>query len=309
MARRLCAISVDLDEIHHYYAIHGLKPAAGAAHAVYERGVRRFRDLAAGLRLPLTLFVVGADVERAENAALLRDMSARGHELGNHSFDHPYDLTRRSEPEIRAQIERANDIMGARAGQRPTGFRAPGYTMSDGVYRALVACGMAYSSSVFPCPWYYVAKAAVIGAYRLRGKRSSSIVGSPRVLSAPRMPYRAGEPYFRAGEGLLELPIQVTPVLRLPFIGTSLTGLGPLGARRLARSLVGQELVNLELHGVDLLDASDGLDALAPHQVDLRVSLLTKWDVLTEVVRVFRSAGYAFVRLDAAARAFSAPPP
>ncbi|HTV20808.1 MAG TPA: polysaccharide deacetylase family protein [Polyangiaceae bacterium] len=306
MARRLCAISIDLDEVHHYYAIHGLTPARDAAHAVYERGVRRFGDFATGLRLPLTFFVVGADVERAENAALLRAMSERGHELGNHTFDHHYDLTRRSDADIRDQIERANDIMGERAGQRPTGFRAPGYTMSDGVYRALVASGMAYSSSVFPCPWYYAAKAAIIGAYRLRGKTSSSIVGSPRVLSAPRVPYRAGEPYFREGAGLIELPIQVTPRLRLPFIGTSLTGLGPLWTRRLAQSLVGQELVNLELHGVDLLDAQDGLDALAPHQVDLRVPLGTKWDVLSEVVRVFREAGYAFVRLGEAARAFSA---
>lgn len=304
MARRLCAISVDLDEIHHYHAIHGLEPAPGAAHAVYERGLRRFADFAAGEGLPLTLFVVGADVERAENAELLRGMAERGHELGNHTFDHHYDLTRRSDAEIQAQIERANEIVEAGAGQRPTGFRAPGYTMSDGVYRALAASGMAYSSSVFPCPWYYAAKAAVIAAYRLGGKTSSSIVGSARVLTAPRAPYRAGEPYYRAGAGLLELPIQVTPRLRLPFIGTSLAALGPRGAGWLAQSLVGQELVNLELHGVDLLDASDGLEALAQHQVDLRVPMLTKWEVLSEVVRRFRRAGYGFVRLDEAARAF-----
>jgi peptidoglycan/xylan/chitin deacetylase (PgdA/CDA1 family) len=301
---RVCAVSVDLDEVHHYFAIHGLKPQGEAAHAVYDRGVRRFRDFAAAERLPLTLFAVGADLERAENASLLGDMAARGHELGNHTFDHHYDLTRRDEAEIRVQIERANDVIHARTGQRPTGFRAPGYTMSDAVYRALEASGMAYSSSVFPCPWYYAAKAAVILGYRVLGKTSSSIVGSPRVLSAPRSPYRAGAPYFRVGEGLLELPIQVTPRLRLPFIGTSLTGLGPELARRLALSLVGQAFVNLELHGIDLLDEHDGLAELAPHQLDVRVPLATKWDVLSRVVRVFRGAGYSFVRLDEAASIF-----
>lgn len=305
MARRLCAISVDLDEIHHYYAIHGLTPAGEAAHAVYERGLRRFRDFAAGERTPLTLFAVGADLQRAENAALASDMARRGHELGNHTFDHHYDLSRRNEDEIARQIERANDIIEAHAGQRPVGFRAPGYTMSDAVYRALARCGMAYSSSVFPCPWYYAAKVAALARMRLAGKSSSSIISSPRVLSAPRAPYRAGQPYFRVGSGLLELPIQVTPRLRLPFIGTSLTALRPRLARRLAASLVGQELVNLELHGIDLLDADDGLAALAPHQLDVRVPLWSKWDVLTEVAAVFRRAGYSFVRLDEAARAFS----
>ena len=134
---------------------------------MYERAVPRFRDLAAAERFPLTLFVVGADLERPQNARLLREMGEHGHELGNHTFDHHYDLTRRSEADIRAQIARANEVVRARAGQRPTGFRAPGYTMSDAVYRALAASGMAYSSSVFPCPYYYAAKVAVIGGYRL----------------------------------------------------------------------------------------------------------------------------------------------
>jgi hypothetical protein len=308
MAGPLCAISVDLDEIHHYYAIHGMTPASEAARLVYERGLRRFRDFAAAERLPLTLFAVGADVERADNASLLREMAEQGHELGNHTFDHHYDLTRRDEAEISAQIERANDILRARAGQRPTGFRAPGYTMSDAVYRALAEAGMAYSSSVFPCPWYHAAKVAVILGYRATGKASSSIIGSPRALLAPRSPYRAGVPYFRAGAGLLELPIQVTPGLRLPFIGTSLNGLGPRLARRLAASLIGQAFVNLELHGIDLLDVHDGLGELAPHQPDVRVPLASKWEVLSEVVRVFRGAGYGFVRLDEAARVFAARP-
>jgi peptidoglycan-N-acetylglucosamine deacetylase len=308
MARRLCAISVDLDEIRHYFAIHGLAAEGPAAHAVYERALVRFRDFAGGERLPLTLFVVGEDLERAENGSRLAALAELGHELGNHTYDHLYDLTRRAAPEIEAQIERANETIVAHTGQRPSGFRAPGYTMSDAVYRALVATGMAYSSSVFPCPYYYAAKVAVIAALRLSGKTSSSIVSSPGVLIAPRTPYRVGEPYFRAGAGVLELPIGVTPRLRLPFIGTSLTALGPTLARRLARSLVGQELINLELHGVDLLDRHDGLAALAAHQLDLRVPLARKWDVLSAVVTELRAAGYDFVRLDEAASAFGSAP-
>ena len=302
--RRLCAISVDLDEIRHYYAIHGLKPATPASlRAVYERALPRFAELAAAERLPLTLFVVGADLAWPDNGARLRALAAAGHELGNHTYDHQYDLTRRGEPHIAAQIERANDVIATRAGQRPTGFRAPGYTITDVVYRALLSSGMAYSSSVFPCPYYYAAKAAVITALRLAGKSSSSIVSGPGVLSAPRAPYRVGEPYFRVGSGLLELPIQVTPVLRLPFIGTNLTLLGPSLAALLTRSLIGQELINLELHGVDLLDEHDGLGELAPHQFDLRVPLQRKWAVLRRSMAVLRAAGYSFVRLDEAARA------
>jgi peptidoglycan-N-acetylglucosamine deacetylase len=302
---RLCAISVDLDEIRHYYAIYGLRPDAGAAHAVYDRAIGRFADFAAGEGLPLTFFVVGADLDRPENRARLRALARGGHELGNHTFDHHYDLTRRSDAEIEAQITRANHALEAHAGVRPTGFRAPGYTMSDGVYRALAASDMTYSSSVFPCPYYYAAKVAVIAGLSLRGKRSTSIVSSPAVIAAPRVPHRVHAADAEVGAGVLELPIGVTPVWRLPFIGSILTLLGTNLARRLARSLVGEELINLELHGVDLLDRHDGLDALAPHQADLRVPLATKWNTLAAVVAELRREGYEFVRLDHAARVLS----
>jgi hypothetical protein len=193
----------------------------------------------------------------------------------------------------------------AATGVRPTGFRAPGYVMTDAVYGALERTGMSYSSSVFPCPYYYAAKAALIGAKRLAGRTSSSIVSSAKVLAAPSVPYRVGQPYYRAGGGLLELPIQVTPWLRLPFIGTTLTSLGAPLARVFARGLIGRELINLELHGIDLLDAADGLAELAPHQPDVRLPLERKWEALVAVIGELRSAGYSFVRLDEAAREFA----
>jgi len=302
---RICAISVDLDEIQHYYGIHALDKVAAppeALHAVYERGLARFVDFARGEQIPLTLFVVGADLARPENALTLSRAARAGHELGNHTFDHHYALSRLSESEVLAQIARCNDALEAATGVRPTGFRAPGYLMSDRVYAALGQCSMSYSSSVFPCPYYYAAKLAKISSLRLQGRTSQSIVDSPRVLGAPRGPYRVGQPYWQRGNGVLELPIQVTPTLRLPFFGTSLTLLGPRFGRRLAQGLEGVPFINLELHGVDLLDEHDHLGELAPHQFDLRISVERKWATLTAVVGELRRQGYAFVRLDEAAR-------
>ncbi|HKO90133.1 MAG TPA: polysaccharide deacetylase family protein [Polyangiaceae bacterium] len=299
---RVCAISVDLDEIHHYYAIHGLAPSAEAAHAVYDTALARYRDFASVARLPLTLFAVGADLARAESAAALRQLAQLGHEVGNHSFDHWYDLSRRPREQIASQITRTNEAIRACTGQGPSGFRAPGYVMSDEVYAAVAASGLRYSSSVFPCPSYYLAKLAKLAELQLRGRGSESIQAGPAVLLAPRTPYRVGRPYWRTGSGLLELPIGVTPRLRLPIIGTSLMLAGPSWARRLLRGLVGQSFVNLELHGIDLLDEHDQLSELGQHQFDLRIPLERKWQTLLGLVDELRDAGYQFVRLDEAAR-------
>lgn len=306
MSTRVCAVSVDLDEIHHYFAIHGLLAEGRAAHAVYEVALARMDAFARALEVPLTLFAVGADLERPESAAQLRALSDRGHAVENHSLGHRYDLVRLGPDEIEAQIEGGIDAVARAVGVRPTGFRAPGYTVSDAVFDALDAVGVAFDSSVFPCPAYYGAKAAVMTAMRVAGRRSASVLDTPRVLLAPTRPYRPGKPWWKRGaRRFVELPIQVTPLARLPVIGTSLGLAGPAGTRFVARACAGEPLVNLELHGLDFLGAEDGLDALAQHQPELRRPLSRRLDALTAFVETLRGAGYAFVRLDEAARAFA----
>lgn len=263
------------------------------------------RAFARASNLPLTLFVVARDLERGENRENLRPFVQDGDEIGNHSLDHFYDLTRREPAERVRQIELANERIYSALGVRPSGFRAPGYTVTDDLLDAIGDSGLSYDSSVFPCPPYYAAKAARLLSMKLRGQGSRAILDTPRVLRAPATPYRVGRPFWTPGTGLLELPIQVAGPLRMPFIGTSLAMLGPSAARLLARSLLGAPLVNLELHGLDFLDARDVPEALVGVQPDLRIPLPRKLETLSAVLELLRSHGYAVVRLDEAARAFS----
>jgi hypothetical protein len=110
-----------------------------------------------------------------------------------------------------------------------------------------------------------------------------------------------GRPYWQRGAGIVELPIQVTPGIRLPFIGTFLTQWGPRVARALARRVRGEPLVNLELHGIDVLDAFDGLQALRPHQRDVRVPWAQKVESLAAVLAELKAADYAFMTMTEAA--------
>ena len=299
---RLASISVDLDEIPNYFEIHGLpRPSGPEATLVYDVALARLRALAAALGFPLTLFTIGSDMARAEASAGLRLAAGEGHEIANHSLDHRYDLVRLGRDEIARQIGEGARAIAQATGQAPVGFRAPGYTISDQVFEVLADLGAAYDASVFPCPVYFAAKATKIGTIALRGRRSQSIIDTPRVLSAPTHPYRIGRPYWRRGEGLLEIPIQVTRGLRLPFIGTAVTLAGPARARLLTKMCVGDPLVNLELHGIDVLDAADGLEILRPHQPDVRVPHARKLAALTAVVEELKSAGYTFVTMREAA--------
>jgi hypothetical protein len=80
---------------------------------------------------------------------------------------------------------------------------------------------------------------------------------------------------------------------------------GPDRARWLVRACAGEPLINLELHGIDVLEEADGLAELAPHQPDVRVPLARKLDTLMAVVNTLRAQGYAFVSLEEAVRDWS----
>ncbi|WP_437562846.1 polysaccharide deacetylase family protein [Sorangium sp. So ce542] len=307
MGGRLAAVSIDLDEVPNYLAIHGLavlerSGAAISPSAVYDTALPRIAAFAASHGIPVTLFAIGRDLARPASAAALRALSDAGHAVENHSYAHRYDLSRLPRPAIAADVLLGAEAIAEAVGRRPTGFRAPGYTVSDALFDALDAIGVAFDSSVFPCPPYYAAKALAMGVQRAQGRGSAAILDTPRVLAAPRRPYRPGRPWYRrGGRRFVELPIQVTPGLRLPVIGTSVGLAGATGARWLARACAGEALVNLELHGMDFLDRGDGLEALAAYQPELRVPLGRRMEALGAFVEEIARGGARFVRLDEAA--------
>ncbi|HXX69717.1 MAG TPA: polysaccharide deacetylase family protein [Polyangiaceae bacterium] len=299
---RLCAVSVDLDEIPNYFAIHGLpEPRSPCRTLVYDVAIDRLTRFAHELSIPLTFFAVGSDLATPAHAAKLRAAVDAGFEIGNHSLDHRYDFVRLGRSEIKRQIDEGAALIERATGVAPVGFRAPGYTVRDQVFDVLAELGVTYDSSVFPSPAYWAAKATALARIALLRRTSRSILDTPLVLTAPTRPYRVGRPYWRAGHGVLELPIQVTRRARLPVIGTSLTLWGAVVARRLARACVGEPLINLELHGIDVLDASDGLEELRPHQLDVQVAATHKLAALRSAIETIRDAGYAFVTLQSAA--------
>ena len=69
-----------------------------------------------------TFFVVGNAI--TGNEAILQRMLAEGHEIGNHSYDHP-NLTILSAAEVSSQIQLTQDAVFAATGQRPTVVRPP----------------------------------------------------------------------------------------------------------------------------------------------------------------------------------------
>jgi peptidoglycan/xylan/chitin deacetylase (PgdA/CDA1 family) len=257
-------ISVDLDDVSCYHAIHGLGAAPDRSRgAVLERCLPRFLDLFADTGTKATFFVIGRDLERdreegGRGADLLRRALADGHELGNHGHEHAYDMVRWSDDQILADLRRCDELL-RELGATVTGFRAPGYTHDDRLLRQVAAMEYAYDSSALPSPPYYLARLAAIGSVVLRGRRSQSMARGVGSFLGPR------KIHFRQGLHLWEIPISVSKRLRLPHVGTLMLGGPPWLSKVLLRSAERCHDLHVELHGIDLADADN--DGYAPELV------------------------------------------
>jgi peptidoglycan/xylan/chitin deacetylase (PgdA/CDA1 family) len=266
------SVSVDLDGLGCYAAIHGvsLRLDERAQRAVPEIAVQRFCELFEALGVRATFFVIGRDAGIAP--ARLRAAAGAGHEIASHSYAHDYALSRRTREEIAQDLTLAERAIEDACGSRPRGFRAPGYTLSPELLDAVRDRAYAYDSSLLPSPPYYAAKAAALAVYALRGRRSESILGGLRQLFAPRGPHRR--------RGVRELPVATLPGLRAPVIGTTVLPF-PWLARR---AFAGGHL-NLELHGIDALDATDVPREIAAAQPGLRMRAAEKLQRLRELLK------------------------
>jgi len=301
MDARTCSVSIDLDPIPCYYRIHDLGASPEELrHLILRRCLPRFLELFEEHSIRATFFVVAEDIDvdrhgpaaRASRARL-EECVAAGHEVGNHSYRHPYDLARWDAKRTAAEIGRAHELLSG-LGRPVVGFRAPGYDLSVAMIQALDGMDYLYDSSVFPAPGYYAAKLAVLGAMRAFGRKSGAVVTNPLALAAPTQPYRPSlrAPWRRGQSRLVELPIAVTPGLRLPAIGTSLLVAPPVLRERLVAGASRSDFFNLELHGIDLADAElDGIPGeLVARQPDLRLSYADKRERLAAILDTLASS-------------------
>ncbi|MCB0062859.1 MAG: polysaccharide deacetylase family protein, partial [Caldilineaceae bacterium] len=145
----IASLSLDLDNKWSYLKTHG-DPAWQTLPTYFDLLVPRVLDLLAAHELTITFFVVGQDAALQKHKAFLQAIADAGHEIGNHSFRHEPWLHLYSESEINAELAHAEEqILGA-TGQKPIGFRGPGYSCSEATLRVLAQRGYRYDASTLP---------------------------------------------------------------------------------------------------------------------------------------------------------------
>jgi peptidoglycan-N-acetylglucosamine deacetylase len=211
----VASLSLDLDNLWSYMKTHG--DAGWESFPTYlDIVVPRFLALLKELDLRITVFVVGQDAALPKNRAALASIPGAGHEVANHSFRHEPWLHLYTHEELVDEIARAEEAIEAATGLRPTGFRGPGYSLSEDVLRVLAARGYAYDCSTFPTFVGPLARAYYFMNAKLGAKERDErkvLFGSLRDGLRPLAPYR----WALDQDRLLEIPVTTMPILKAPF--------------------------------------------------------------------------------------------
>jgi hypothetical protein len=263
----IASLSFDLDNKWSYLKVHG-DSGWEEFPSYLDILVPRVLEFLQQRNLHITFFVVGQDAAREENHNALRAIAAAGHEIGNHSFSHEPWLHLYHCERILHEIQSAEEWINEVTGQRPVGFRGPGFSISETALDMLEQRGYLYDASTWPTFFgplarrYYFSHSSLD---KLNRDSRSLLFGSFWEGLRPLKPYRR-----RRSDGLLEIPVTTMPFLRAPIHLSYLLYLGsfsPFLAENYFRTALALcRLTNtspsLLLHPLDFLgqDDSIGLD-------------------------------------------------
>ncbi|HEU5480389.1 MAG TPA: polysaccharide deacetylase family protein [Candidatus Tumulicola sp.] len=209
------SLSLDLDNKWSYMKTHG-DPAWESLPSYLDILVPRVLNGLEKRGLRITFFIVGQDAAQPGHAEVLREIARRGHEIGNHSHVHEPWMHRRSETAIDDELARAEESIERATGERPRGFRGPGFTRSEKILETLVRRGYLYDASSLPtfigplARAYYFRNAKLSEAAR---REREDLFGSFADGFRPNRQHAIAV----ANGSIAEIPVTTFPLLRVPI--------------------------------------------------------------------------------------------
>jgi hypothetical protein len=296
----ISSLSVDLDNQWSYMKIHGDR-GWDSFPSYLDLVVPRILGMLRDLDQTATFFIVGQDAALGKNEAALRSIAAAGHEIGNHSFHHDPWIHLNSEQAVDAELALAEEHIERATGQRPIGYRAPGYSLSEASLKALQRRGYLYDASTLPtfigplARAYYFVNARLSEEQRHQRK---ALFGSLRDGLRPLRPYRWHIDGDDRGDGLIEIPVTTLPVFRIPFHMSYILYMagysGPLALTYFKTALVLCRMTGVQpsllLHPLDFLGRDDleGLDFFPAMNLTGGIKTAVVRKALVEYTKLFR---------------------
>jgi len=217
-AKPLASLSLDLDNKWAYLKTAG-DPRWESFPSYFDLCVPRILDFFDKFAVKSTVFVVGQDAVLEKNHDAIRSLAEAGHEIANHSFHHEPWLHLYTRAQLEKEFSDTEQSIEKLTGEKPIGFRGPGFSLSDEVLRTLMRRGYVYDCSTFPtylgpiARLYYFFKSSLSQAEKEDRKE---------LFGKARDGFQTNDVYewnWR-GRRLIELPVTTMPLMKSPIHGS-----------------------------------------------------------------------------------------
>ena len=251
------AVSIDVDSLASIYKGKGCTNPDGYTYAEFRQGMDTLANFFDSYNIRSTLFLVGTDLRHPGNVIFVKDAHQAGHELANHSYNHPQGFRWLNPTEKESQIKKMGELCEEVTGVRPVGFRSPGWNNDDETLPIFKKLGYIYDSSVFPTFLMSLMKFSHWASMYKQAKPDRTTMGMWRYMFSPITPYRTTKLSLgrKGEEELVEFPVSVSPTARLPFFATFFLLTGTRMFHHLYRLLRKKNIpIHFQMHLSDFVD-------------------------------------------------------
>lgn len=209
-------ISLDLDNQWSYMKIHGDEGWENypSYFNIFVPHVLKTLD---ELDLKITFFIVGKDTETEENRKYLQMITKKGHEVGNHSYNHESWLQSYSYEKLEKEIKDAEEAIESVTGKKTTAFRGPGFSWSKDLLAILEKRGYLFDASTLPT---FLGPLARMYYFKKSDLTKEEKKARKELFGKFSEGFRKVKPYkwiLGREKHLMEIPVTTMPVFKLPF--------------------------------------------------------------------------------------------
>lgn len=220
----VASTSLDLDNKWAYLKTAG-NPKWESFPSYFDICVPRLLDFFEKFNMKSTVFVVGQDAALEKNHDAIRSIAEAGHEIANHSFHHEPWLHLYTTAQLEKEFSETENSIENITGQKPIGFRGPGFSLSDEVLRTLMRRGYVYDCSTFPT---YLGPLARLYYFFKSSLSNEEKEDRKELFGRARDGFQTNDVYQWSWRGrrLIELPVTTMPLLKSPIHGSYILYLG-----------------------------------------------------------------------------------
>lgn len=210
------SVSLDLDNQWSYMKIHG--DEGWDKYPTYlDPLVPYTLDMLEKLNLYITFFIVGRDADDERNFDVLKEITKKGHEVANHSYNHESWFHLYSKEKIKEELTLTEESIERVTGQKPLGFRGPGFSWSKPLLEELKNRNYLYDASTLPTFIGPLARLYYFSTTNLSKEEKEERSG---LFGAFSNGFKKIKPNFIDLENqkqILEIPVSTIPFVKIPF--------------------------------------------------------------------------------------------